>query len=213
LAVFLGDGNQTYNGSPTNGPQITFTDKDGVTANLDLVVLYSIKADKVEELVADYQSQDDFRIKVIEQDIRSVPRDIPGKYTTIQMLTDRVGVATDIRTALEAEWADKGVVIEDVSLQEVRYSEAVKTRFEEAQNAQTEVVKAQADAERAKIAAEGEADAAVAAAEGQAQANKILDASLTDKILRQRELDVLAGSNLIIVPKDFNALGNIGATE
>ncbi len=77
LAVFLGDGNQQYNGAPTNGPQITFADKDGVAGNMDLVVLYSIKPEFVVALVEDYTNQDDFRIKVIEQDIRSVPRDIP----------------------------------------------------------------------------------------------------------------------------------------
>lgn len=209
LAVFLGDGNEQYNGSPTNGPQITFTDKDGVTANFDLVVLYSINPASVEQLVEDYQTQDDFRTKVIEQDIRSVPRDIPGKYTTIQMMTDRVQVANDIREALEAEWKDKGVLIEDVSLQEVRYSDAVKARFEEAQNAQTEVVKAKAEAEKKKIEAEAAASVAVTKATGEAEANAILTKSLTPAVLQQRYLDVLAGANLIVVPQGFTALGQI----
>jgi regulator of protease activity HflC (stomatin/prohibitin superfamily) len=210
LAVFLGDGNQQYNGSPTNGPQITFTDKDGVTANMDIVVLYSIKVDKVEELVTDYRSQDDFRTKVIEQDIRSVPRDIPGRYTTIQMLTDRVAVANDIRKALESEWTDKGVVIEDVSLQEIRYSEAVKTRFEEAQNAQTEVVKAQADLDKAEI----DAQQKVVIATAEAEANRILSASLTPQVLQQRYYDVLSQANLIVVPENFTALGQVpGSAE
>lgn len=205
LAVFLGDGNQTYNGAPTNGPQITFTDKDGVTANMDLVVLYSIRPDKVVELVEEYQSQDDFRTKVIEQDIRSVPRDVPGNYTTIQMLTDRPAVTADIRRLLEAEWKDKGVVIEDVSLQEVRYSEGVRQRFEDAQNAQTEVVKAEADLAKAKIDAQQQ----VVQAQAQADANAILSASLTPQILQQRWIDAIAGSNTIIVPQDFTSLGNL----
>lgn len=209
LAVFLGDGNQQYNGAPTNGPQITFTDKDGVTANFDLVVLYSIDPNYVEKLVEDYQTQDDFRTKVIEQDIRSVPRDIPGRYTTIQMMTDRVSVANDIREALEAEWADKGVRIEDVSLQEVRYSDAVKARFEEAQNAQTEVVKAKAEAEKKQIEAESAAAVAITRAQGEAEANNLLTKSLTPQVLQQRYLDVLAGANLIVVPQGFTALGNI----
>jgi regulator of protease activity HflC (stomatin/prohibitin superfamily) len=209
LAVFLGDGNQSYNGSPTNGPQITFTDKDGVTANMDLVVLYSIKSDSVVELVENYQNQDDFRAKVIEQDIRSVPRDIPGNYTTIQMMTDRVAVANDIRAALEKEWESKGIVIEDVSMQEVRYSDAVKARFEEAQNAQTEVVKAQAEAEKAKIAADSAAAVAITEATGKAEANRLLTSSLTPEVLQQRYLDVLSGANLIVVPQGFTALGQI----
>jgi regulator of protease activity HflC (stomatin/prohibitin superfamily) len=204
LSVFLGDGNQTYNGSPTNGPQITFTDKDGVSANMDLVVLYSIDPKKVEALVEQYQNQDDFRTKVIEQDIRSVPRDIPGRYTTIEMLTERAKVANDIREALEAEWKDKGIIIEDVSMQEVRYSEAVKVRFEEAQNAQTEVVKAQADLEKAKV----DAQQKIAVASAEAEANRILTESLTPQVLQQRYYDVLENANLIVVPEGFTGLGN-----
>jgi len=216
LAVFLGDGNQQYNGSPTNGPQITFADKDGVSGNMDLVVLYSIKAEKVKDLVAQYANQEDFRTKVIEQDIRSVPRDIPGNYSTIDMLTDRVAVAKDIRDALEAEWKDKGITIEDVSIQEIRYSDAVKARFEEAQNAQTDVVKADAALAKAKIdaqqqvaLAEAEATAAIARARGQAEANNLLSASLTPQILQQRWIDAVAGSGTIIVPQNFTALGNL----
>lgn len=198
LAVFLGDGKQQYNGSPTNGPQITFTDKDGVTGNMDLVVLYSIDPGKVESLVAQYQSQDDFRTKVIEQDIRSIPRDIPGGYTTIQMLTNRSEVSTKIRQALETEWADKGVHIDDVSMQEIRYSDAVKQRFEDAQNAQTEVVKAQAELDKATI----DAQQKVVQAQAEADANNLLAQSLTEPILRQRYLDTLAklaaAGNLVI---------------
>lgn len=209
LSVFLGDGNQQYNGSATNGPQITFNDKDGVKGNLDIVVLYSINPDKVEELVAQYQNQDDFRTKVIEQDIRSVPRDIPGKYTTIQMLTDRVAVAGAIREALEREWKDKGITIEDVSLQEVRYSKEVNQRFEDAQNAQTEVVKAEAELEKNKI----DAQQKVVQATAEAEANRILAQSLTPQILQQRYIDMLSKANTIVVPQDFTALGSIGAIK
>lgn len=209
LAAFMNDGKGSYNDAPLNGPQITFTDKDGVTGNMDLVVLYSVKPDNVVQLVEDYTTQDDFRIKVIEQDIRSVPRDIPGQYTTIQMMTDRVEVATKIRKALEAEWKDKGVVIEDVSMQEVRYSDAVKQRFEDAQNAQTEVVKAKAEAEKAQIAADSAASVRIKDATAQAEANRLLTASLTPEVLQQRYLDVLAGANLIVVPQGFTALGQI----
>jgi regulator of protease activity HflC (stomatin/prohibitin superfamily) len=213
LAAFMNNGQGSYNDAPLNGPQITFTDKDGVTGNMDLVVLYSIKPDSVVELVGDYATQDDFRVKVIEQDIRSVPRDIPGKYTTIQMMTERVEVAGKIRTALEAEWKDKGVVIEDVSMQEVRYSDAVKARFEEAQNAQTEVVKASAEAEKAKIAADSAAAVAITKATGEAEANRLLTQSLTPEVLQQRYLDVLAGANLIVVPQGFTALGNLPSPQ
>jgi regulator of protease activity HflC (stomatin/prohibitin superfamily) len=93
-------------------------------------------------------------------------------------------------------------------MQEVRYSDAVKTRFEEAQNAQTEVVKAQADLEKAKV----DAQQKIAVATAEAEANRILTESLTPQVLQQRYYDVLAGANLIVVPEGFTALGNLGTT-
>lgn len=204
-AVFIGDGSQQYGGEPTTGPQITFTDKDGVTANMDLVILYSIDPNVVERLVEDYSSQQAFTTKVIEQDARSVPRDVPGRYTTIEMLTNRAQVTADIRKLLEDEWESKGIAIEDVSLQEIRYPDSVRQRFEDAQNAQTEVVKAEADLRKAEI----DAQQKVVQAQAESDANKILAASLTPEILQQRYLDVLADANLIVVPQNFTALGNL----
>jgi regulator of protease activity HflC (stomatin/prohibitin superfamily) len=89
----------------------------------------------------------------------------------------------------------------------------VKARFEEAQNAQTEVVKASAEAEKAKIAADSEAAVAITRATGAAEANRLLTQSLTPEILQQRYLDVLAGANLIVVPQGFTALGNLPAPQ
>lgn len=205
IVVYLGDGHQQYNGSDTDGPQITFTDKDGVTGNMDLVVVYSIDPKETKTLAQQYSSQEDFNTKVIQQDARSIPRNIPGKYTTIQMLTERGKVAGDIQKALENNWADKGVHVDNVSLQEVRYSDAVKKRFEDAQNAQTEIVKAQAELEKAKI----DAQQTVAKAQAQKDANDLLAASLTPAILQQHYIDMLTNAKTIVVPNNFNALGNL----
>ena len=198
LAVFMGDGTDSYNGQPVNGPQITFQDKDGVSGNMDIVVLYSIRADETPEILRDFGSQEGFKGKVIEQDIRSTPRDQAGRFSTIQLLTNRTQLTADIREALEEEWGKKGVVINEVSLQEIRYPDTVKQRFEEAQNARTEVEKAKAELEKATV----DAQQKVVQAQAEADANAILAASLTEPILRQRYLDTLAklaaAGNLLI---------------
>jgi len=207
FAAFIGNGQDSYNGQTPTGPQITFQDKDGVSANLDLVVIYSIKPDAVESIYREYLNQDNFRARVIEQDIRSVPRNIASKYPTLELLNGREAVATAIREALETKWADKGILVEDVSLQEIRYPDTVKGRFEEAQNARTEVEKAEAELAKAKV----DAQQKVALATAEAEANRILAESLTPQILQQRYYDVLGKANLIVVPEGFTALGNLGA--
>lgn len=49
----------------------------------------------------------------------------------------------------------------------------------------------------------------VVQAQADADANAILSASLTPQILQQRWIDAVAGSNTIIVPQDFTALGQL----
>jgi regulator of protease activity HflC (stomatin/prohibitin superfamily) len=208
-ATFTGDGTTTHNGQQVSGAEITVIDKDGISANLDIQVLFSIKADKVVDLTKGYTNQDDFEIKVVENDVKSVPRDVASMYTTVQMFEDRSGLKADITEALEKSWADKGVIVDNVNIHGIRYPEDVQQRFKDAQNAQTDLLKAETDAQTAKTTAEGEAQAEIAKANGEAEANRILSQSLTPQVLQQRWIDAIKGSGTIIVPQDFTSLGNL----
>lgn len=209
MAAYIGNGQDDYNGQKPNGPQITFQDSAGVTGNLDVVVVYSIKPDAVTEIYKEYQNQENFRTRLIEQDIRSVVRNVPSTYDTIGMLNSREEVGTKIQAALEKRWESKGVLVESVSLQEIRYSDDVKARFDQAQQARTDVETAQANLEKSKV----DAQQKIVQAQAEAQANNELTASLSDQVLKQRYLDTLkelaAAGNLVVVPEGFNGLVNV----
>lgn len=212
--MFAGkDGTTSHNGQEVQGAQISFTDKDGVSGNLDIQVIYSIRADKVEDLTFDYTGQDDFKIKVVENDVKSLPRDVISSYTTIRVFNERTKLRAEIEEALRDKWEGEGVDVESVNIQGIRYSKDVKSRFEEAQNAQTEIVKAEAEAKTAKVKADGDAAAAISKATGEAEANRILSQSLTPQVLQQRWIDALSSSKTIIVPQDFTSLGNLNGTQ
>lgn len=207
--TFTGDGTTSHNGQQVAGAEITVIDKDGISANLDIQVLFSIKADKVVELTKGYTNQDDFELKVVENDVKAVPRDVASTYTTVEMFEDRAGLKADITDALEKAWAKKGVVVDNVNIHGIRYPEDVKQRFKDAQNAQTDLLKAETDAQTAKTKADGEAQAEISRAQGEAEANRLLSASLTPQVLQQRWIDALSKSDTIIVPNDFTSLGTI----
>jgi regulator of protease activity HflC (stomatin/prohibitin superfamily) len=209
IAAYVGDGFTDYNGSSPNGPQITVQDREGVTANLDIVVIYSIDPDAVTEIYSQYLNQENFRARLIEQDIRSVVRNVPAKYNTLELLNGREAASNDIKVALEKRWESAGVIVESVSLQEIRYSEEVKGRFDAAQAARIEVEKAKAELEATEVSAQQK----VVQAQAEADANAILNGSLTPAILQQRYLDTLsdlaAAGNLVVVPEGFNGLINV----
>lgn len=207
--TFSGNGTTTHNDQKVTGAEITIIDKDGIAANLDIQVLFSIKADQIVALTKGYTNQADFELKVVENDIKSIPRDVASGFTTVQMFEDRTGLKTKIVEELKKAWADKGVVVDNVNIHGIRYPDDVQQRFKDAQNAQTDLLKAQTDAETAKTKAEGEADAAIAKAKGEAEANKLVADSLTPTILQMRWIEALSAADLIVVPDNFTGLGSI----
>ena len=207
--TFTGDGLTSHNGQQVAGAEITIIDKDGISANLDIQVLFSIKADSVVDLTKGYTNQDDFEIKVVENDVKSVPRDVASTFTTVQMFEDRTSLKAKITDALTESWADKGVLVDNVNIHGIRYPEDVQQRFKDAQNAQTDLLKAETDAQTAKTKADGEAQAAISRATGEAEANRLLAASLTPEVLQQRYIDALGKAGTIIVPNNFTSLGQI----
>lgn len=181
-----------------NGPQITVQDKEGVSANIDITVRYSIKPGSVVDIYSEYGSESDFVQKFIENDIRAGVRTVPGNYGTVELLTNRPAVEKDITDYLEKRWTDYGVQVESVSLQDIRYPKDVRQRFAEAQNARTEVEKANAELETNRIKAES---------------NRVLTESLSPANLEQLRIEALAeigkNGNLIIVPEDFGGMINL----
>jgi regulator of protease activity HflC (stomatin/prohibitin superfamily) len=197
-------------GGAPDGPQITVQDAEGVTANIDIAVRYSLDPAAVSDIYSAYYNEENLRTRLIFNDIRSVVRSVPGKFTTIQMLTNRNAVQEDILKALEARWKDDGIIVEDVALQEIRYGEQVTGAYAAAQEAQINVQTEEAKLEASKVSAQQK----VVQAQAEADANAILAASLTPAILQQRYLDTLAklaeAGNLVVVPEGFNGLVNIG---
>lgn len=197
-------------GGAPDGPQITVQDAEGVTANIDIAIRYSLDPDAVIEIYSAYYNEENLRTRLIFNDIRSVVRSVPGKFSTIEMLTDRNAVQEDIFDALTARWKGDGIIVEDVALQEIRYGEQVTNAFAAAQEAQINVETEQAKLEAVKVSAQQK----IVQAQAEADANAILAASLTPAILQQRYLDTLkelaAAGNLVVVPEGFNGLVNVG---
>lgn len=208
-ATYIGDGSSDQNGGVADGPQITIQDREGVRANFDIAVRYSIKPDSVTEIYSEYQSQENFQARLIDQDIRSVTRNAPSTYSTIEVLTKRGEIEQRIFDALESRWAEKGVTVESVALQEIRYPDDVMQSFADAQNARTEIVKAEAELEAAEVSSQQK----IVQAKAEAEANETLAKSLTDPILQQRYLDTLAklaeAGNLVITDGSTDQILNL----
>jgi regulator of protease activity HflC (stomatin/prohibitin superfamily) len=205
-AIYKGNGQATSDGEKVNGPEITAQDKDGVSSNIDVAIRYSVKPDSVSEIFSVYKSQENFVARLIDQDIRSVVRNIPSTYSTVDVLAKRSELESKIVEGLKSRWEKQGVVVDSVALQGIRYPQVVQDRFTDAQNAKTQVVQEQAKLESTKISAQQR----IVEAEAQAEANRKLAASLTPEVLQSQQLSTLeklgASGNVFVVPNGSNPL-------
>ena len=105
-----------------------------------------------------------------------------------------------ISEALTVRWAEQGIVLESVALQEVRPPSEVLARYADAQAAQAQVAKESALLQAAEVKARQK----VVEAQAEAEANNLLTKSLTKEVLEQRYLDTLKSigenGNLVVVP-------------
>lgn len=197
---------QSTGDEKVNGPEITAQDKDGVTANIDVAVRYSIKPDSVSDIYTVYKSQEGFISRLIDQDIRSVVRNVPSSYSTVDVLGKRGEIEQKIVDGLKARWEKQGVIVDSVALQGIRYPQVVQDRFTDAQNAKTQVVQEQAKLDATKISAQQR----IVEAEAQAEANRKLAASLSPEILQSQQLETLKylgeKGNVFVVPNGSNPL-------
>ena len=195
LINFYRDADYAYDNGSYNGATVTINDSSGTKADCDVQVIYSINPDAVEKLYADYGTQEAYVASYVSNDVRQTTRDCAGQFSTIQLLTNKESFAKSIQDTLTQRWADSGVVVESVSVQDIRYDQSITDAYAKAQSAQVEQQRAQNEQSTAKI----EAETKKIEAQGTADSNQILAESLTDEVLKQHYIDAINNSDTVYV--------------
>ena len=130
-------------------------------------------------------------------------REQSGRFDTLTMLTNRGEYTKAVQDALAAKWKKIGLTVEQVSVQDVRYGEAITKKYTEAQAAEIDKQKALNEQQVAKT----EAETKKIKAQGEADANAVLNESLTDNVLKQHYIDALSNADqLVVVPDGADTL-------
>lgn len=128
----------------------------------------------------------DYLQRVIQPAIRSAARSVVGRYTPEQLYSSKRDAIQDeifaeTKTILEKQYVQLNeVLVRDVTLPNT-IKEAIERKLRQEQESleyEFRLVTAAKEAEKVRIEAQGKADA-----------NKILSASLTDKILQDKGID------------------------
>lgn len=202
------DNEYKYDNGSYDGATVTVNDQSGTKADVDVQVIYSIDADSVEQLYAEYGTQEAYVSNYVSNDVRQTVRDCAGNFSTIQLLTDRDAFAKSITDALSSRWDGKGVIVESVQVQDVRYADSITDAYANAQTAEIEKQRALNAQETAKV----EAETKKIEAQGEADANKVLTESLTPEVLQQLYYETLksvgSSGNLVLLPEGSTPIVN-----
>ena len=107
---------------------------------------------------------------------------------------------------------DFNIIVERVSVENIRLNEQFLESVEAKQIAEQDLARAFFEADRDVRLAEGSRDARITRAEGEAQANDLINSSLSEELLQWTYIQRLADNvQLMLVPSDQGLIFDLGA--
>ena len=157
----------------------------------------------------------DYQTVLITPVVQECMKAATAKYTAEELITKRTAVGDEVKAELDTKLNDYGIYIEKFNIVNFDFSAEFNAAIEAKQVAEQNLIKtqteqkqqiviAEAEAKKKVIAANAEAEAIKAKAQAQADANKMIEASLSEKVLMYNQIDKWDG----VMPKVTN--GNNG---
>ncbi|MBA2253986.1 MAG: prohibitin family protein [Chloroflexi bacterium] len=167
----------------------------------------------------------DYRDKVVIPFYANIVKEIVPQFGVAEVLPQREQIRIRTVEKLKAKLEPLGIIVDDVALANVDFNDAYNQAIQNKQVQELQVAternileQRKVQAEQAKAAASGEAQAQVERAKGDAEsvrlhaqaeadANRLIGASLTEQVLRSRQIDALGDKvQVIYLPVDSNTI-------
>ena len=187
--------------------------KDLQTVSSNIAVNYRLVSDKSADM---YQNVGiDYHTVLIAPVVQECMKSATARYTAEQLITERQAVADEVKTALDDKLNNYGIYIEKFNIVNFEFSAEFNNAIEAKQVAEQNLLKteteqkqaitiAEAQAKQKVIAAEANANAILAEAEAQAEANRLLEESLSSKVIAYEQISKWDG----VMPKVVSGDGD-----
>lgn len=183
--------------------------KDLQTVSSTVAVNYRLLSDKSPEMYKNVGV--DYQMVLITPAVQECMKSATAKYTAEELITERAAVGEAVKSALDSKLNSYGIYIEKFNIVNFDFSEEFNNAIEAKQVAEQNLLKtkteqeqaieiANADAKRKVIAADAQAEATLKEAEARAEANRLLEESLTDKVIAYEQIQKWDG----VMPKVTN---------
>lgn len=189
--------------------------KDLQTISSNIAVNYRLVSDKAADMYQNVGT--DYQTVLIAPVVQECMKSATAKYTAEQLITERQAVGDEVKSALDAKLNSYGIYIEKFNIVNFDFSAEFNNAIEAKQVAEQNLLKteteqkqaitiAEAEAKKKVIAAEANANAILAEAEAQAEANRLLEASLSDKVIAYEQIAKWDGVMPKVVSGDSNGM-------
>lgn len=193
----------------------TAVSKDLQSVNSNVAVNYRLVSDKSDDMYKNVGTE--YQTVLIAPVVQECMKAATAKYTAEQLITDRQAVGDEVKLSLDEKLNTYGIYIEKFNIVNFDFSEEFNNAIEAKQVAEQNLLKteteqkqaitvAEAQAKQKVIAAEANANAILAEAEAQAEANRLLEASLSDKVIAYEQIDKWDGVMPKVVSGDSNGM-------
>lgn len=189
--------------------------KDLQTVSSNIAVNYRLVSDKSADM---YQNVGiDYHTVLIAPVVQECMKSATARYTAEQLITERQAVADEVKTALDDKLNNYGIYIEKFNIVNFEFSAEFNNAIEAKQVAEQNLLKteteqkqaitiAEAQAKQKVIAAEANANAILAEAEAQAEANRLLEESLSSKVIAYEQISKWDGVMPKVVSGDSDGM-------
>lgn len=164
--------------------------RDLQDVGLELVVNWKINTAKVNRVYQTIGDEKTVLENIIVPAVSEMAKAATAKKTAEEIITKRQQLKEDIDKLLVTRLANYGIILSDVSIIDIRFSEEFNRAIEAKQVAEQEAKQAIFKAEQAK----NDAVARVNMAEGQAKAQQLQQQALSPELLQKMAIDKWNGS-------------------
>lgn len=150
----------------------------------------------------------DYDTKLVVPFFSTAIKEVVPQYGIAEILAKRETIRQEAVVKLSQKLAPYGLIVDDVAIANIDFSEQYKAAIEAKQVAEQQVqtesqilAQRKIQADQARAVAQGTADAAVISATGQSEANRLLQQSLSDELIRYTLVQKLGPTiNTMILP-------------
>lgn len=196
--------------------------KDLQTVNSKIAVNYRLVSDKSPDMYKNVGV--DYQTILITPVVQECMKSATAKYNAEQLITERESVSNEVKTALDSKLNNYGIFIEKFNIVNFDFSEDFNKAIEAKQVAEQNLIKTKTEQEQAKvianteaekkvIAANAEAEAILTQAQAQADANRLLEESLSGKVIAYEQIKKWDGVMPKVTGKDGGLLVDINIDD